>query len=143
MDSGTSWSKGCDKKTRDENNRSRRVTKTDTDSFRSESYSHRLWNLENWSDHLKEIAFDWWNSTDTRTISSVWRSFRLRYQKLIRIHDLISDCQMLRISEYPSLKIRPYLTSWRLFSLSLFGVFLSDDIETLQNPRNCDGVKDK
>ena len=107
MDSGTSWSKGYDKKTRDKNNRSRRVARTDTDSFRSESYSDRLWNLENRS--LER--------------NCIWLMKLNRYTNEIErwtiIHDLISDCQMMGISEYPSLKIRPYLISWRLWSLSL------------------------
>ena len=62
-------------------------------------------------------------------------SFRLRSQKLERIHDLMSDWQMVRISEYPSLKIR--ILHHEDYDHYHFG----DDIETLQNPRNSDESK--
>ena len=123
-------------RTTDQDERRRRIP---IDSFRSESYSHRLWNLENWSDHMKEIAFEWWNPTDTRTRSSVWRSFRLRSQKLERIRKkmfLISDCQWVSVSQDPSVS---YIMKTMI--IITFGIFLSDDIETLQNPRNSDESK--
>ena len=114
-----------------------------TDSFRSESFSHRFWNLENWSDHLKEIAFDSWNSTDTHTRLNVWRSLRLRSQKLKRIHRnsfVISDGQNMRtVSFRLSKSVR--ILHHEDYDHYHFWIFLRDDIETLQSPRTSDESK--
>ena len=88
---------------------------------------------------MKEIAFEWWNPTDTRKRSSVSRSFRLRSQKMERIRKnmfLISDCQWVSVSQDPSVSY-----FMKTMIIITFGIFLIDDIETLHNPRNSDESK--
>ena len=113
------------------------------DSFRSESFSHRFWNLENWSDHLKEIAFDSWNSTDTHTRLNVWRSFRLRSQKLVRIRRNSFWYPIVRIWEqWVSVSQDPSVSYiMKTMIIITFWISLSDDIETLQNARMSDESK--